>query len=220
MHVLSIESHNSSTAYRDGLRGLKSVLREVTSIEEALTLEIPQTIHDELSFLILGYSGKDKEIRYCPLYDNLPSPVKLSLYTQQYLEKRVFIPEHKMARFLTNSRRMASVILLASYAGWPEVTDSQSRLEKYTEYGSWLYKGVGEVPPFVTSFCTEFNVDVRTLRRWPLDLLFGSPRLRSRFSGKVQLLDAVNCAATPSYDLVSLSRPPLHSLIENWRNSK
>lgn len=216
MHVLSIESHRSESLYRSGLSGLSEVLASVTDIHSALSLQLPKELFSELSYRILGYTGK-KEPRYIPLYHQLPSNVKLSLYTQAELCKPV--NTYPMARFLTNSKRIAAVMLFANYSKWPSILDKEARLKLYTEYGPWLYKGEGRIPSVVHDFCTLYKVEHRVFRSWPIDILFGSPNLRNREPHKMQFLDAVNCAAAVSYDLVSLSRPSLHSMIENWKKT-
>lgn len=215
MHVLSIESHKSEALYRSGLAGLGEVLASVTDIHEALNLQLPKDLFSELSYRIHGYSGL-KEIRYVPLYYALPINIKLSLYTRAELCKPVNM--YPMSRFLTNSKGIASLMLFANYNNWPSISDKDARLKLYTEYGSWFYKGIGPLPFMVDEFCSSYGLEPYFVRRWPVDILFGSPGFRKRQPDKLYFLDAVNCGALLPYDIVSLSRPSLHTMLENWKN--
>lgn len=218
MHVLLIDSHKSKALYQSGLSGLSTVLSTVNSAQEALELQLPDNIHDELSFRILGYVGQDKPSRYVPLYHCLPPKVKVSMLTLETLSTACF--GYRMSRFLTNSRRVASIALFAAYTKWPPITDRAARLELYSSYGSWLYKGLRSVPEPVAKFCSDFGLPTHEVRKWPVDMLFGSPNYGKKQVGKVEMLDVVNCAAQLDYDVVSLARPTLSAMIEDWRSNK
>lgn len=214
MHVTLIENHNSSSRYFEGLDGLRAILSSCEDIDRALDMPLTHELMSRFSNDILGYSGPSSISRIIPLYHCLPPRVKLSLYTYNKLRGPVF--SHKMSRFLCGTKNQCLVVLFAKYANWPEITEQQERARLYSSL-PWLSSKQGPAPEIVKSFCATYRITVSAFKKLPLDLLFGSPNFRKRKPGELFLLDAVNCAAELDYDLVSLNRPPLNTLLEDWK---
>jgi len=232
MHVTLIEKHNSKERFVAAQKALSVILSDKEDIIDAMSVKLSPTLLETLSHDILGYRGAASihgtgaasnssvagGARRIPLYDALPIRVKLSANTLDFLSGCEAF-SYPMSRFLCRTKGQALTVLFAKHADWPSIGDKDGRLKLYTEF-PWYTTRKGEVPTVVSEFCLNYAISVAEFRRLPLSMLFGSPNFDTVIGNGQYIRDAVNCIAAPSYDLVSLSRPSLDTLIEEWRKSK